>query len=74
MNITFEFVLFILLIWLLVYALIDRICRCIEQGHISSSYNAEIIAKAIKNEEETRDAKNITKKSAGLIQIQMRKM
>ena len=60
MNITFELVLFILLIWLLVYALIDRICRCIEQGHISSSYNAEIIAKAIKNEEETRDAKNTT--------------
>ena len=60
MNITFELVLFILLIWLLVYALIDRICRCIEQGHISNSYNAEIIAKAIKNEEETRDAKNTT--------------
>ena len=60
MNITFELVLFILLIWLLVYALIDRICRCIEQGHISSSYNTEIIAKAIKNEEETMDAKNTT--------------
>ena len=60
MNITFELVLFILLIWLLVYALIDRICRCIEQGHISNSYNAEIIAKAFKNEEETRDAKNTT--------------
>lgn len=57
MNITFELVLFILLIWLLVYALIDRICRCIEQGHISSSYNAEIIAKAIKNEEETMEEK-----------------
>ena len=65
MNITFELVLFILLIWLLVYALIDRICRCIEQGHISSSYNAEIIAKAFKNEEETI----VAKKSAGLIQI-----
>ena len=60
MNISFELVLFILLIWLLVYALIDRICRCIEQGHISNSYNAEIIAKAIKNEEETMDAKNTT--------------
>ena len=60
MNITFELVLFILLIWLLVYALIDRICRCIEQGHISNSYNAEIIAKAIKNEEDTMDAKNTT--------------
>ena len=60
MNITFELVLFILLIWLLAYALIDRICRCIEHGHISSSYNAEIIAKAIKNEEETMDAKNTT--------------
>ena len=56
MNITL-LILFFLLIWLLVYALIDRICRCIEQGHISSSYNAEIIAKAIKNEEETREAK-----------------
>ena len=60
MNITFELVLFILLIWLLVYALIDRICRCIEQGHISSSYNAEIIKKKKKNEEENRDAKNTT--------------
>ena len=60
MNITFELVLFILLILLLVYALIDRICRCIERGHISSSYNAEILAKAIKNEEETMDAKNAT--------------
>lgn len=60
MNITFELVLFILLIWLLAYALIDRICRCIEHGHISSSYNAEIIAKAIKNEEEAMDAKNTT--------------
>ena len=59
MNITL-LVLFILLIWLLAYVLIDRICRCIEQGHISSSYNAEIIAKAFKNEEETRDAKNTT--------------
>ena len=59
MNITL-LVLFILLIWLLAYALIDRICRCIEHGHISSSYNAEIIAKAIKNEEETIDAKNAT--------------
>ena len=57
MNITFELVLFIFFIWLLVYALIDRICRCIEQGHISSSYNAEIIAKAIKNEEETIEQK-----------------
>ena len=57
MNITFERVLFILLIWLLIYALIDRICRCIEQGHISSSYNAEIIAKAIKNEEDTIEQK-----------------
>ena len=57
MNITFELVLFILLIWLLVYTLIDRICRCIEHGHISSSYNAEIIAKAIKNEEETMEQK-----------------
>ena len=57
MNITFDLVLFILLIWLLVYALIDRICRCIEQGHISSSYNAEIIAKAIKNEEEAMEQK-----------------
>ena len=57
MNITFELVLFILLIWLLVYVLIDRICRCIEHGHISSSYNAEIIAKAIKNEEETMEQK-----------------
>ena len=60
MNISFELVLFILLIWLLAYALIDRICRCIEHGHISSSYNAEIIAKAIKNEKETMDAKNTT--------------
>ena len=60
MNITFDLVLFVLFIWLLVYILIDRICRCIEQGHISSSYNAEIIAKAIKNEEETIDAKNTT--------------
>ena len=60
MNITFELVLFILLIWLLVYALIDRICRCIEQGHISSSYKAEIIEKAIKNEEETIETKNTT--------------
>ena len=60
MNITFELVLFILLIWLLAYALIDRICRCIEHRHISSSYNAEIIAKAIKNEEETMGAKNTT--------------
>ena len=59
MNITL-LVLFILLIWLLVYVLIDRICRCIEHGHISSSYNAEIIAKAIKNEEETIAAKNTT--------------
>ena len=59
MNITL-LVLFILLIWLLTYALIDRICRCIEHGHISSSYNAEIIAKAVKNEEETIDAKNTT--------------
>ena len=59
MNITL-LVLFILLIWLLAYALIDRICRCIEHGHISSSYNAEIIAKAIKNEKETMDAKNTT--------------
>ena len=59
MNITL-LVLFILLIWLLAYALIDRICRCIEHGHISSSYNAEIIAKAIKNEEEAMDAKNTT--------------
>lgn len=49
MNITFELVLFIFFIWSLIYALIDRICRCIEQGHISSSYNAEIIAKAVKN-------------------------
>ena len=57
MNITFELVLFIFFIWLLIYALIDRICRCIEQGHISSSYNAEIIAKAIKNEEETIEEK-----------------
>ena len=57
MNITFELVLFILFIWLLAYALIDRICRCIEQGHISNSYNAEIIAKAIKNEEETMKQK-----------------
>lgn len=57
MNITFELVLFVLFIWLLVYALIDRICRCIEHGHISSSYNAEIIAKAIKNEEETMEEK-----------------
>lgn len=57
MNITFELVLFVLFIWLLVYALIDRICRCIEHGHISSSYNAEIIAKAIKNEEETMEQK-----------------
>lgn len=56
MNITL-LVLFILLIWLLAYALIDRICRCIEHGHISSSYNAEIIAKAIKNEEETMKQK-----------------
>lgn len=59
MNITL-LVLFILLILLLVYVLIDRICRCIEHGHISSSYNAEIIAKAIKNEEETMDEKNTT--------------
>ena len=59
MNITL-LVLFILLIWLLAYVLIDRICRCIEHGHISSSYNAEIIAKAIKNEEEAMDAKNTT--------------
>lgn len=57
MNITFELILFVLFIWLLVYALIDRICRCIEHGHISSSYNAEIIAKAIKNEEETMEQK-----------------
>ena len=57
MNITFELVLFIFFIWSLIYALIDRICRCIEQGHISSSYNAEIIAKSIKNEEDTREAK-----------------
>lgn len=57
MNITFELILFIFFIWSLIYALIDRICRCIEQGHISSSYNAEIIAKAVKNEEETREAK-----------------
>ena len=59
MNITL-LVLFILLIWLLAYVLIDRICRCIEHGHISRSYNAEIIAKAIKNEEEAMDAKNTT--------------
>ena len=57
MNITFELVLFIFFIWSLIYALIDRICSCIEQGHISSSYNAEIIAKAIKNEEDTSEAK-----------------
>ena len=55
-----ELILFIFFIWSLIYALIDRICRCIEQGHISSSYNAEIIAKAFKNEEDTRDAKNTT--------------
>ena len=60
MNITFDLVLFVLFIWLLVYILIDRICRCIVQGHISSYYNAEIIAKGVKNEEEIRDAKNTT--------------
>ena len=57
MNITFELILFIFFIWSLIYALIDRICRCIEQGHISSSYNAEIIAKAVKNEEDTKETK-----------------
>ena len=57
MNITFDLVLFI---WLLVYILIDRICRCIEQGHIYSTNSAEIIAKAGKNDEDTMDANNTT--------------
>ena len=38
MHITFELILFILLIWLLIYILVDRICRCIEHGHIAKSF------------------------------------
>lgn len=55
MNITFELVLFIFFIWLLAYALIDRICKCIEHGHLSSSYNAEVAAKSVKSEGENKD-------------------
>lgn len=39
MNITFSLVLFIFFIWLLVYGLVDRICRCIEHGHLAKSYD-----------------------------------
>ena len=60
MNITFELILFIFFIWSLIYALIDRICKRIEQGHNSSSYNAKNKAKAVKNEEETKKKKNTT--------------
>lgn len=56
MNITFELVLFIFFIWLLAYAIIDRICRCIEHGHLSSSYNVEVAARTVKSEGETKNA------------------
>ena len=42
MHVTFDIVLYTLLIWFLVYMLVDRICRCVEHGHISSSYNKAI--------------------------------
>lgn len=44
MHITFDLILFILLIWLLIYILVDRICRCIEHGHIADSYNKSLEA------------------------------
>ena len=60
MIITFELVLFIFFIWLLAYTLIDRICRCIEHGHLSSSYNAEVAAKTVKSEGENKDVEGDT--------------
>ena len=49
MHITFELILFILLIWLLIYILVDRICRCIEHGHIAKSFgqSSKVFEKAV---------------------------
>ena len=39
MHITFELILFITFIWLLIYILVDRICKCIEHGHTAKTFS-----------------------------------
>ena len=48
----FEIGLFIFLIFVFVYIIIDRICKCIEHKHIAESFNASL---KIKKEENTND-------------------
>ena len=57
MHITFELILFILLIWLLIYILVDRICRCIEHGHIADSYNKSLEASEKEEQSELQSLK-----------------
>ena len=49
MHIIFDLILFILFIWLLIYILVDRICKCVEQGHIAKSFgqSSKVFEKAV---------------------------
>ena len=53
MHITFDLILFILFIWLLIYILVDRICKCVEQGHIAKSFgqSSKVFEKAVNEEQ-----------------------
>lgn len=52
---TFEIVLFAFVAFIFVYAVVDRICRCVEHRHISDSIGknpacAEMIKKSIEED------------------------
>ena len=57
MEITFEFVLFTILIYIMIFTIVDRICKCVEHCSTSKCY-AHVTDSMTKNKEDSENEQN----------------